>query len=286
MSEHDRGGGSSHDEPLAFDRRDRSAPRGYASRGPAPLTLVLSVLLLLALAAAMFAFYRSGLNEGSRSPREIGAPVGDLHAAAPPASGDVDPAAGLKIYQQAEGEPPPLQPNFTPPPEQPLPRPSAAPAAPVAPAAVIPAPSAAAPAPAPASPPPAPVTVLTKPAPTPAAKPPETPPRPAPPAQAASKPAAPAAKPAPAPASAPKPAATGGSASVQIGAFSSAEIADREWSAAVARAGGSGRGKRVERVDRDGATLFRTSVTGFPDRASAQAFCDRLKAAGKSCFVR
>jgi len=27
-------------------------------------------------------------------------------------------------------------------------------------------------------------------------------------------------------------------------------------------------------------------VTGFPDRAAAQAFCDRLKAAGKSCFVR
>lgn len=272
MSEHDRGGGSPHDEPLAFDRRDRPAPRG-----PAPLTLILSVLLLLALAAAIFAFYRGGLAEGSREPRAIGAPVGDLHAAAPPASGDVDPAAGLKIYQQAEGEPPPLQPNFTPPPEQPLPRPSAAP-----PAAVTPAPV---PVPAPAqapmaSPPPAPVTVLPKTPAQPVEKAGEAAPRP-------TAPPKPPPKPAPKPAAPPaKPAAASGGASVQIGAFSSAEIADKEWSAAVARAGGSGRGKRIERVERDGSTLFRTTVTGFPDRAAAQAFCDRLKAAGKSCFVR
>ena len=83
----------------------------------------------------------------------------------------------------------------------------------------------------------------------------------------------------------PKP-GSGGPASVQIGAFSSEAIAAKEWSAAVARAGGAGRGKRVEKVERDGAVLYRTTVTGFPDKASAQAFCDRLKAAGKSCFVR
>ena len=54
----------------------------------------------------------------------------------------------------------------------------------------------------------------------------------------------------------------------------------------MSRAGGEGRGKRVEKVERDGSTLYRTTVTGFPDRVSANAFCDRLKAAGKSCFVR
>ena len=54
----------------------------------------------------------------------------------------------------------------------------------------------------------------------------------------------------------------------------------------MARAGGGGRGKRIEKVERDGSTLYRTTVTGFPDRASAAAFCDRLKASGKSCFVR
>jgi cell division protein FtsN len=111
-------------------------------------------------------------------------------------------------------------------------------------------------------------------------------PAPARPPEAEAKPP-PAPKPAPKPEpAAPKPVAGGGPASVQIGAFSSAEIADREWSAAVARAGGSGRGKRVEKVERDGSTLYRTTVTGFADRAAAQAFCDRLKSAGKSCFVR
>ena len=273
MSDYDRRGGPPQDEPLAFDRRE--AP---ARRGPAPLTLILSILLLLALAAAIFAFYRGGLSQGARAPKTIGTPVGDLRAA-PPAGGmtDVDPAAGLKIYQQAEGEPSPSQPNFTLPPEQPLPRPSAPQVQvlppPPAPATVQ-APSVAttvAPPPSAASPPPAPVTVLSKPAP--------------PPAQPAQKPAEkPAEKPPTKPA--PAPASPGGGAAVQIGAFSSEAIAAQEWSAAVNRAGGEGRGKRVERIEREGSTLFRTTVTGFPDRASATAFCDRLKAAGKSCFVR
>lgn len=264
MSHHDRGGGPPHDEPLAFDRRDSAPPRG-----PAPLTLILSVLLLLALAAAVFAFYQGGLSEGARAPRAIGEPVGEIRAPAPNAGGDVDPAAGLRIYQQAEGEPPPLQPNFTPPPEQPLPR---------QPEPAVPMTSPAAPPPV-ASPPPAAVTVLPKPAvqapsPAPTTQPAQKPPpRPAPPPVRPETPPA-------------RPAAAGAGAGVQIGAFSSEAIADREWAAAVASAGGSGRGKRIERVERDGATLFRTTVTGFPDRAAAQAFCDRLKAAGKSCFVR
>jgi outer membrane biosynthesis protein TonB len=269
MSDYDRRGGSPQDEPLAFDRREAPAPRG-----PAPLTLILSILLLLALAAALFAFYRGGLSQGARAPKTIGTPVGDLRAA-PPAGGTtaVDPAAGLKIYQQADGEPSPSQPNFTPPPEQPLPRPLAppvqAPLPPPAQATVKPV--TAVPPTATASPPPAPVTVLPKPAPapvrpaeTPAVKPVEKPPT----------------KPAPAPAS------PGGGAVVQIGAFSSEAIASQEWSAAVSRAGGEGRGKRVEKIEREGSTLYRTTVTGFPDRASATAFCERLKAAGKSCFVR
>ena len=272
MSDHDRGGGPPYDEPLSFDRRDRRA-----ARGPAPLTLILSVLLLLALAAAIFAFYRGGLSEGARTPKPIGTPVGALRAEAPAKSGDVDPAVGLKIYQQAEGEPRPLQPNFTPPPEQPLPRPI-----PPAPAIAPPAAAPSSPPPAPvASPPPAPVVVLPK-TPSPGSAPPvATAPKPAP--RPDVKPPASPPRPAPAP---PKPAASGGLFSVQIGAFSSAAIAEREWTAAVAKGGGGGRGKRIEKVERDGSTLFRTTVTGFPDRAAAQTFCDRLKAGGSSCFVR
>jgi len=32
--------------------------------------------------------------------------------------------------------------------------------------------------------------------------------------------------------------------------------------------------------------LYRTAVTGFASKADAQAFCTKLQASGKSCFVR
>jgi cell division septation protein DedD len=91
-----------------------------------------------------------------------------------------------------------------------------------------------------------------------------------------------------APATPPKTAAAGGSAMVQIGAFSSESLADRGWNDAASVAPGlaAGKGKRVEPIDKDGATLYRTSVTGFSTRAEAQTFCDRLKGAGKNCFVK
>jgi hypothetical protein len=49
---------------------------------------------------------------------------------------------------------------------------------------------------------------------------------------------------------------------------------------------GAGKGKSVEKIERNGGTLYRTAVTGFATKADAQAFCERLQAAGKSCFVR
>jgi hypothetical protein len=113
----------------------------------------------------------------------------------------------------------------------------------------------------------------------------------APPTQA--KPAPKAAAPAPKPAeraAAAKPAASAakGAAAVQIGAVSSEALADKTWDQAVAVAPGlaMGKGKGVEKVEKDGKTLYRTSVTGFASRAEAQAFCDKLKAAGKACFVK
>jgi cell division protein FtsN len=72
---------------------------------------------------------------------------------------------------------------------------------------------------------------------------------------------------------------------VQIGAFSSAALADKGFADAVAIAGG-GHGKVVTPVPVNGSTLYRTSVTGFSTRESAAAYCAALKAAGKSCFVR
>ena len=54
----------------------------------------------------------------------------------------------------------------------------------------------------------------------------------------------------------------------------------------MSAAGGSGKGKSVEKIDKNGGVLYRTAVTGFASRADAQAFCEKLKSAGKSCFVR
>ena len=83
----------------------------------------------------------------------------------------------------------------------------------------------------------------------------------------------------------PSPYATFHGGSVQqIGAFSSQALADSEWSKAVA--GAPGKGKKVEAVQKGTSTLYRTQVTGFASRAEASAFCDKLKAAGKNCFVK
>lgn len=84
------------------------------------------------------------------------------------------------------------------------------------------------------------------------------------------------------------PAATGGSASVQIGAFSSTEIADREYAAVAGRFGAyaSGAEKRVTEVtSSSGSTLYRTAFSGL-SRERAVAFCNALKAAGRDCIVR
>ena len=98
---------------------------------------------------------------------------------------------------------------------------------------------------------------------------------------AAATPAPKAATPAPA-------AAAGGPAAVQIGAFSSAALAEKGWNDAARLAPGmaAGKGKSVQAVDVGGKTMYRTAVTGFASRADAAAFCSALKAGGKDCFVR
>ncbi|MFT4253586.1 MAG: SPOR domain-containing protein, partial [Caulobacter sp.] len=113
--------------------------------------------------------------------------------------------------------------------------------------------------------------------------------KPAPPPSIESLATAAVAPPKPATVAAPKPAAAAsGPASVQIGALSSTALADKAWSDAARIAPGlaAGKGKKVEAIDKNGSTLYRTSVTGFSSRADAKAFCDALTAAGKSCFVK
>jgi hypothetical protein len=128
------------------------------------------------------------------------------------------------------------------------------------------------------------------------APPPETPlPRPAPrPIETAEKaetprPATPAPAPRPA-AETPPPAATGagGNAAVQIGAFSSTAIADREYAAVAARFPQFARNatKRVQEVTAsNGSTVYRTTFTGL-SAADARAFCAAIQAGGGDCLVR
>jgi len=100
-------------------------------------------------------------------------------------------------------------------------------------------------------------------------------------------PATPAPAPTPAPAAPPPPASSG--AMVQIGAYSTAALADKGYSdiAAAFPSVMNGKAKRVEPVAREGqSTLYRGLISGFADRAAAQAFCDTLKASGRTCLVR
>jgi cell division septation protein DedD len=82
--------------------------------------------------------------------------------------------------------------------------------------------------------------------------------------------------------------ASKGGAAVQIGALSSTALANKAWNDAVAAVPGlaAGKGKGIEKIEKNGSALYRTTVTGFASREDAAAFCAKLKAAGKSCFVR
>jgi hypothetical protein len=248
-----------------------------------PFALIASGAVLLVLVGAIALYYRSSAKT------EAGPAAGQQVAAvktAPPADVEQKDAADyLEVYaaQNVPTTAQPTTPSFAPPPEQPQPRP--APGLKVVPVetAQIHAP-AAAPVAAPAPLPPAkPVQVATaelKPpvaAPAPAAAPVAKPVTVA----TAAPPAAPTAPPAPA-------ATSSGGAVVQIGAFSSNALADKGWQDIAAAFPGpmSGKSKKVEPLAKDGSTLYRTSIAGWADKASAQAFCAQLKAAGRACFVK
>lgn len=216
--------------------------------GGSSILLISAVILLVLIVGAGIWLYRDGLRGDDDAPQPVGAAV-ETAKVEPKAADqpETDPAAGLTIHTDDGGVS--GEPTFAPEPEPVLPRPA---------------------------PTTAPTTAELRPA-APATPPVAVAPRPVAPVAVAPKPVAPA----------PAPAATG-AAMVQIGAFSSQALADKGWNDAAAVSPGiaAGKGKRVETVEKDGKTLFRTSVTGFGSRADATAFCDRLKAAGKSCFVK
>lgn len=252
------------DAPLSFDARQ--PVRGAR---PLPMTLIISAVVLVTLVVGVALVYRGGIRDPNAPPPAVGSQVAEMKAPPPAGSQPRDPASGLQIYHSEEPQP---SATFAAPPETPQPRPAVPlPTAPVQTATLQPAKPAAAPT----------IESLATDA---------VAPKPAPkPVQVAA--ATPAPKPvAPAPAAAaPKPVATAtGPASVQIGALSSPALADKAWTDAVRLAPSlaAGKGKKVEAVDKNGTTLYRTSVTGFPNREAAKAFCEAIAASGKSCFVK
>ena len=127
------------------------------------------------------------------------------------------------------------------------------------------------------------------------APPPETvQPRPTAPTPTAPAPTAPVAttpaRPVPVP-PAPKttaPAPVAGVAGVQIGAFSTPGIAEREYAAIVGRYPQltSGSARRVQEVTAsNGATVYRTTVTGLSTE-NARALCGAIRASGGDCLIR
>lgn len=246
------------DAPLSFDARQ--PVRGAR---PLPMTLIISAVVLVTLVVGVILVYRGGVRNPNDPPQTVGTEVAQMKTPPPAGSQPQDPAAGLQIYHNEDPQP---SATFAAPPETPQARP-------VAPVASAPVQTAALPAakPAPtAAPAPTIESLATAAAQKPAPKP----------VQLAAAPAKPVA--------APPATASSGPAMVQIGALSSPALADKAWTDATRLAPGlaAGKGKKVEAIDKNGTTLYRTSVTGFASREAAKAFCEAISASGKSCFVK
>ncbi len=273
--------------------QSRKAP----SRDQAPLTLIISGICLVLLLVFVVLFYNSGLNSHGRTPPDVGNSVGDIKNSdvtdAKPLTGDdVGDNGAAKFAPSAEAPqlrdsasatvdeaPPPVAPINGPLPSQannPALNGGAATSSSVD---TTPVPGAGTAANDPGR---AAIDRALTPA---AAKPAKLAS-----ASASSSSAAPAkAKPASDDAKLAAATAPLHGASVQIGAFQSMDIANKQY-ASVASSYGlflGGTAKHVEPVaSANGATLYRTAFTGFESKDKAHAFCDALKAAGHDCLVK
>lgn len=73
---------------------------------------------------------------------------------------------------------------------------------------------------------------------------------------------------------------------VQLGAFSSAQNAERAFAAAERRFGLAGAQAMTTTINAGGRTLHRMSIAGFASRAEAVQLCGAIRARGGACFVR
>jgi hypothetical protein len=310
MTDHDRGAYTPQtDEALAFDARREADGR------PLPMTLIGSGVVLAVLVVGIAIVYRGGVRSPGEAARPVGQPVVAVKTAPSPTANDsgaqppdlpstnaiatVETAARPSVVASkappkavpaatalAAPAPAPQVPRFAPPPEQPAPRVESKPKLAVAA-------------------PPEPAPVVVKASPVVSAKGPVRTVGGLDSADvaAAGMTGAVAAKPvkavaasvkfaAAAPmAATPKTPLSAGPATgsvVQIGAFSSAELADKGYADASSLLAGqmAGKSKHVLAIQVNGATLYRTWVAGFASRTEATAFCNALKAKSKPCFVK
>ena len=80
-------------------------------------------------------------------------------------------------------------------------------------------------------------------------------------------------------------AGAGGGTLIQLGAFSSAVGADREWAGYARRFESIGSlPKKIVQGSVEGGTIYRLNAVA-PNAEAAQKVCNGLKAAGESCMV-
>lgn len=253
-------------------------------RSRLPLLIVIALLVVAAFFGVVWLAYNQGIESGrAGGPQIVQAAPGPVKTAPETSANGQTPYAGLKVYDQ------PVPPdeeaeasNLAPPPaptspimETPQLSPSPTirlgehPAGP---------PAAAAPKPAPAAPPPVAVAAAQQTAPV-ATAPPRALPVPAAPAVAAPKSVV---------ASTPASSAGGGSAMLQIGAYTSEDVAKSAWTSFQARhaATVAGATLNIQRADLgDKGVWYRLRVGPFADKSAAASVCEKLKAEGAGCFA-
>ena len=239
------------DDDLPFSRSGYDPRRAPAPKSP-PLTLIISVLVLLAIIVGIIiAFTFGGSRKEGDVPPATGTQVDIMKVESPMDAQPVDPEQDIRVYRDT-ATPEGANPTLTPGPEEVLPRP---------------APKLDAPAPAPVTPPPAPKAVApTAPAPT-------APVTTAPAAPKVETPAAPA------------PAA--GTKRAQFGAFGSRASAQQQYATYAARYSRlvGGASQHIEPVTVGDKTLYRTAFSGLTAER-ANALCAAIKADGGDCMVR
>ena len=259
MSDNDHGSGDRDrgtyspptEDHLSYERRVPT------SRDQAPVTLIVSGICLVVLLLAVVILYNFALNKQGKIAPEVGDPLGDVkegqvQEAKPLSDQDMSTDGGVAIFAPGSEVP------------------GARPAASAGVVDVAPLPAAPITGPLPSQT--GASAAATSSAVVSSAAPVVTP----------AKPVVTPAKPATTP-----PVAASGSSAVQIGAFTSTEIANAEY-AKVASSYGlfvGGAGKRVEKVTTPNGTFYRTAFTGL-SAEKAKSFCAALKSSGHDCIVK